>query len=379
MEGWEKKAIQKYYCKLWAKLASHVELTFRYCFLMERFNMKIGIFKSSHICRRKHGFTLVELLVVIAIIGILVALLLPAVQAAREAARRMSCTNNLKQIGVASLNYESTYSNFIPARLGPDSTSSREVRHLRTPAERSGASGFVLLLPFMELQALFDQLNVFEDPSIFAGSVTSPGSWNTPDKQSAIGTRPEVYVCSSSTTEPEVGDSRYLDWDILPATGTYAFSAGHRGVNGSRPVDACLRKHHNTGMHLYWTKVKIKQVEDGLSYTISVGEIIDGHTRDSSNMWTNVLRYADCFRVTDVALNTPPGVDAKRVGTNPAVVNGAFASRHPGGAMFLYADGHVEFIEESIDFDRYQNLSTIAGNPLNLDQIDNDFCRGNNY
>ncbi len=70
--------------------------------------------------RRRCGFTLVELLVVIAIIGVLVALLLPAVQAAREAARRMSCTNNLKQIGLADLNYESAHGNFVPARIGPD-------------------------------------------------------------------------------------------------------------------------------------------------------------------------------------------------------------------------------------------------------------------
>src|SRR5688500_16220693 len=84
------------------------------------------------------GFTLVELLVVIAIIGVLVALLLPAVQAAREAARRSSCTNNLKQIGLADLSYEAANGHFVPARLGPDSSSSKEVAHLTTPESRSG-------------------------------------------------------------------------------------------------------------------------------------------------------------------------------------------------------------------------------------------------
>src|SRR5687767_5580328 len=108
---------------------------------------------------RRRGFTLVELLVVIAIIGVLVALLLPAVQAAREAARRSTCTNNLKQIGLADLNYEAAHGHLVVARLGPDSTVSKEMQHLVKPEERSGASGFVLLLSQMELNTLFVQFD----------------------------------------------------------------------------------------------------------------------------------------------------------------------------------------------------------------------------
>src|SRR5690349_15987696 len=107
---------------------------------------------------KRNAFTLVELLVVIAIIGILVALLLPAIQAAREAARRAQCTNNLKQIGIALLNYESAKKDLPAGRHGCD-------LHLASPGvcgcsndavKEDGASAFVELLPFMEENALYD-------------------------------------------------------------------------------------------------------------------------------------------------------------------------------------------------------------------------------
>ncbi|MBX3432243.1 MAG: DUF1559 domain-containing protein [Pirellulales bacterium] len=330
---------------------------------------------------RRPAFTLVELLVVIAIIGVLVALLLPAVQAAREAARRMSCTNNLKQLGLADLLYEQTNKSFVPARLGPDSTSSREVMHLTTAEQRSGASGFVLMLPNVEQTALFAMIDVYKNQSIWPAASFSSSGWRTLPRMQAMGTRPPVFVCSSAASQP-VPEAQYTTWEIPPATGDYAFVAGHRGVNGGFAVNACMTKHHNTGPHLYWTARKLREVEDGTSATISIGEVIESHTRDSSNIWSYTLRYADSYRVTDVALNTPPGVDAQNVGEGEGAtgsVNGAFASRHPGGANFVYLDGHVEFLSENIDFDAYQNLSTIAGPPTATDVIDKQFCTSNRY
>lgn len=332
------------------------------------------------------GFTLVELLVVIAIIGILVALLLPAVQSAREAARRMSCGNNVKNLALAVLNYEDVHKELPTSRKGPDSTSIQAAFHLQTAVERSGASGFVLLLPFIEEQALFDGLAIDEYNSIWpAGQFDSGGAWhNTTSaappvvqgREEKLSQRPQLFVCPSDTALPNSEDPRFSSWGHLPATGSYAFSAGHRGITSPFPVNACLTKHHNSGAHLYWQAVELRQVTDGTSKTYSIGEVTDGHLKDGSNIWSYAFRYADCFRVTDVAMNTPLELVGKAVGTSDSVVNGAFSSNHPGGVHFSFLDGHVEFVIEDIDLDIYQNFSTIANNPVDQDEIDrNGDCK----
>ena len=182
--------------------------------------------------RKSKGFTLVELLVVIAIIGVLVALLLPAVQAAREAARRMSCQNNLKNIGLADLSFHDANDHFTEGRPGPDSTSKRVFRDtLLTAVQRSGASCFTQLMPYMEQQAIFDALDIFDNESLFPAGITSSGIWNDfsmfPARINAMGTRPEVLVCPSSGDEPVTSIDQYQSWEVIPATANYAGSVSY--------------------------------------------------------------------------------------------------------------------------------------------------------
>ena len=277
--------------------------------------------------KHRRGFTLVELLVVIAIIGILVALLLPAIQAAREAARRAECVNNLKQIALALQNYHDTFSRFPPGRMGCDGACS--------PANGPSTSGFVMILPYMELQALYDQFGEFS-PGV-------PGSL----PESVLNTRPEAFVCPSSVMKKS-----YTAGGKKWATSTYALCAGHYGptygISGQT-------KWLNSGIFRYRDPVTMADCLDGTSNIIIAGEVIDGHRPGHTNSWATAGRHVDSLRTTDNPVNTPyqQGVTFSNYG-NPC--NGAFGSRHPGGANFACVDGSVHFISEDINLSLYRLL-----------------------
>jgi prepilin-type N-terminal cleavage/methylation domain-containing protein/prepilin-type processing-associated H-X9-DG protein len=308
------------------------------------------------------GFTLVELLVVIAIIGILVALLLPAIQAAREAARRSSCTNNLKQIGIATLNYENGRKQLPPGRIECDGSfsggASAGTGHPCTPPNtipdlhRGAASGFLLLLPQLEDQALYDTIE-FDAGFWEQNSMT----WLTARNIKVIATRPGVMVCPSDLSEPnsldtKVGSAHDIGTN-LAATGSYAFCTGMYGANaGSQKT-----KYQNSGLFYYYRRHKTKDCTDGLSKTMLGGEVLEAHTQRSSNIWTRALRLVDTQRSTENPVNTPPGFNAPSSGTF-AGLNSAFGSYHAGGAQFCFCDGHVRFIDDTIDQYVYASLST---------------------
>ncbi len=313
---------------------------------------------------RSRGFTLVELLVVIAIIAILVGLLMPAVQQAREAARRGQCLNNLKQITLALTNYESAHKVWPPGRLGCDGWNSAGTQCYQVPGiRRPGTSGFLLLLPYLEQQNLFDQFGGFQKGAVFPAfpNDTDDGTatgWETAAITAALKIRPKIFVCPTDrVTLPLYGGSR--------ATSCYAFCAGSNGP--SFGIDQYKVKQENNGMFLYVNAIEAGLVRDGLSSTFFVGEVIDGHTTASRNIWAIGARHLDSLRTTDNPLNSQPeaGVYAEDSSGDPLYgykANGAFASRHPGGGHFGFGDGHVVFISEGINLTTYRALSTRGGN-----------------
>lgn len=319
---------------------------------------------------RSPGFTLVELLVVIAIIGTLVALLLPAVQAAREAARRMQCVNNQSQIGKALLNYESAHGSFPAGRHGCDGAVGVDIegcRETNPQIKRSSMSGFVKMLPYMEMQPLYQTLDLSSEDAIIWPSrpASDEGDlnyldWATPAIQEALHTRPEMFVCPSADSAPVTESLLYQNATLQPATGDYALCSGHRGPTWDR--DYMPVKADNSGLFFYIREIEIREIEDGMSHTLFGGEVLDSHTIDSSNIWSRAERHLDGMRTTDNPVNTPAGPEfadftihhRKREPPNrPYFATGAFGSQHSRGANFVFADGHVEFISEDIDLDAY--------------------------
>jgi prepilin-type N-terminal cleavage/methylation domain-containing protein/prepilin-type processing-associated H-X9-DG protein len=308
----------------------------------------------NHVSKTRRAYTLVELLVTIAIIAVLVGLMLPAVQAAREAARRTACTNHQKQVALALLDYEQTHRCLPAGRIGCDDTG--DVMPVDVcpaglaPEEKTAASGFVSILPGLEQQQLYDQLSV-EVGGLWNRNVDDLDWYADMDKCKAIKQHLAVLRCPSDTAE------RLSDVynPVIAATGSYALSQGSLGPY--HPLDEV--KFDNNGAFLYVRQRKLRQLTDGTSGTFLLGEVVLADTWESSNTWTYALVHADSLRTTANPLNTQPGA-----GTSYDRQNGAFGSEHPGGALFAFADGHVDFVSDAVAKDVYRAMSTIAGGEL---------------
>jgi prepilin-type N-terminal cleavage/methylation domain-containing protein/prepilin-type processing-associated H-X9-DG protein len=338
----------------------------------------------------RRAFTLIELLVVIAIIGVLIGLLLPAVQKVREAANRIRCANNLKEMGLALHNYHDAFGSFPPGII----TGSDDDLQYGT------SSGFGLLLTFIEQ----DNLRSLWNPNV---------PWYDAANFQAVSTPVKLYYCPSNRATSNIdlqflvaGAGRPLP---NPAAGDYLMSKGTNAAVCSKiqiPVSA-------RGVFDVNSKTRVTDIRDGTSTTFAIGEgaggnprylirryypdigpdpdPVTGLPRQADQSWSAGSLANDALHSTQYTWGSTLGITALRGGHDPVLdepMNNAlvlaaidnnngctnsgtepgtydtisgFRSVHSGGGNFLYSDGSVRFLSGAIDPEVYRALSTMAG------------------
>ena len=329
------------------------------------------------------GFTLVELLVVIAIIGILVALLLPAVQAAREAARRAQCQNNLKQFGIGFQNHLSAKEKFAPGW----SEDNKPTRADRGPNFTWGA----LILPYMEETAIYDQFNL--DQKSTAGTVG--GATENID---LIGLDLPLFRCPSHEDPgpqsiagngnftppiPQIGISNYVGSGTSCMVCLYGHVPDTADGGGDYlaycrelPTKVPLQRRTKQNGALYRnSETSPHNITDGTSHTFLVGERIFGEIRDSgsgqtffsSSYWATIPAPSSyqqaCYAGLPIAaLRYENALKAPFINGHPF----GFSSKHSGGVQVVYCDGSVRFVNEDTDELTLEYQVRIAdGNAIN--------------
>lgn len=282
----------------------------------------------------RNGFTLVELLVVIAIIGVLIALLLPAVQAAREAARRAQCTNNLKQIGLGMQNYHDVNKQFPPGFEW-----------------HTGWSWGTWILPFIEQENLYKQLN----PANLAPVNTYS------QNPIPIQTELDFYICPSDTVKT-LNPSRtfYNNADrtgtqMTAASSSYVGSQGYQTPNPQTASPPHAENVQGDGV-LYWaSEVGFNDVTDGTSNTFIVGERCQrvGTVNHNASIWAATTPGTRNRHITLASVDT----GGRQINDTHA---NSFSSLHPTGTQFVFCDGSVHFIPETIAFITLRSLAERA-------------------
>jgi prepilin-type N-terminal cleavage/methylation domain-containing protein/prepilin-type processing-associated H-X9-DG protein len=322
----------------------------------------IGIGAGAAKERRRNAFTLVELLVVIAIIGILVGLMLPAVQSARESARRMQCGNNLKQLGIALQGYHVTNGRF-PLGASHPNAQNWGVIH----PDHHG-SFIVGLLPYFEQQNVFDACDFTTDT---AYNSTLPGGQKVHELWLSVLLCPsdeKRYWDGNPLYHSQQSSTRGQRWAISnygASMGSQAFSSGSCPYSGnmfgtgSSPHGHDLTGRDISGVfsHIAWGASKAS-IRDGTSNTIALGEIrpkCSWHARDGW-MHINSLWFATTCPINYRNCPDEPGFNAGCAAPNAWACDMGFKSQHPGGAQFVFCDGSVHFLSEHIDYNTYQKL-----------------------
>lgn len=331
-----------------------------------------------------HGFTLVELLVVIAIIGILVALLLPAIQAARESARRAQCLNNLKQIGLACLNFENSHKKLPPGSYYP----------LFNDAKPPGGNYLTEIMPFMELQTIVDGI---DRSQFFASAVNAPVIRNLiipqlicpSDKdESPLATAVEPsgrnpqqaqktwYTGSMGTTIPDsvsllsslsISGNDTTGGANLPPPAKLAVGCdfgGPREFNcapcRARANVTCSDNDFCGGLICReYEGVKIRKAKDGVSKTFLAGETIPSHIIFNSVFSEN---FVVSSTLTPINLFESDNFAQRQPRTYP--LTSGFKSWHPGGAHMLFGDGSARLISEGIDYFVWNAYGSRSGGEL---------------
>jgi prepilin-type N-terminal cleavage/methylation domain-containing protein/prepilin-type processing-associated H-X9-DG protein len=318
--------------------------------------------------RRRPGFTLVELLVVIAIIGILIALLLPAVQAARDAARRSACTNNMRQIALALHNYHDS------KKIFPSATYAYKACN-HVPPTRAGdtrtlnATGWVSVLPFLEVGQIATQYDYDQAASTaITNQNTNPGAIQgdpvtTSRNGEIVATKLSVFLCPSDPSDP-----------FQPAGGLYGIKTGSP-LRGARTnydfstncsVDCNFWKSLATNArHMFGENSRsgLADCKDGASNTIMVCETTLDVINGNGNCWGYrgwVMNGIDpaCKQQSGRGINIWFRAGRPELRTPGQLGSWGWpGSNHPGGSHFVFADGSVHFLSESTSFNV---LTTLA-------------------